>query len=180
MEIPVISAVGHETDFTICDFVADLRAPTPSAAAELAVPNIEELLASAEGFALAMKAAVKSKISQSERMLTTIKTSGVFAAPVSSVCDKRALMLDSISERIKSRTEKLMLSKESDFAALASNLEALSPIKTMLRGFSVAIKDGKNVNSVEQLVCGDSINLRLSDGSAECDIKSINKEQKNG
>lgn len=180
MSIPVISAVGHETDFTICDFVADLRAPTPSAAAELAVPDREELLSTVSGYTLGMKAAVGAKLSQNEKMLAAINASGVFASPTGFICDKRALMLDSVSEKIKNRAEKNMNTKEAEFTLLASRLETLSPVKTMLRGFNVAVKEDKTVNSVEQIKAGDDLTLRFFDGRARCTINDIYKEQNDG
>ncbi len=175
--IPIISAVGHETDFTLCDFVSDLRAPTPSAAAELAVPDINEISSDISGFKKIVKTRMKSKIETYEQGLSKILSSNIFAGFDERIMGKRYIMLDSIRERIESLVEKKLMSVRSDFSRTAATLEALSPIKTMLRGYSVAEKDEKIVKTVDSLQKNDKINLKFSDGSAECTVNSVRKDE---
>lgn len=175
-EIPVISAVGHETDFTICDFVADLRAPTPSAAAELAVPDIDELKQNVQGFKRLLLSRVEEKTAACGDKLDALLSSHVFTAPAVNICEKRSLLLDSLTERVKSSAEKTVLNKEKLFCVAASRLDALSPVKTMLRGYTVSEKDGKCINSVAKLSSGDEITLRFHDGRAVCNVENVVEE----
>lgn len=176
MNIPVISAVGHETDFTVCDFVADLRAPTPSAAAELAVPDTEELLLNISGYKRMIEARMANAIDLREAALNRIASSRMFTAPAEYICEKRSLMLDAVTDRICSCAEKDIITKEKLFCTAAAKLDALSPIKTMLRGFTVVEKDGKTVSSVSGLKAGEDITLRFHDGKAKCNTINIIKE----
>lgn len=175
-KIPVISAVGHETDFTLCDFAADLRAPTPSAAAELAVPDIEELTENIEDFISNLKKQITSKLVMMENSLNRLISASVYHSPHQNICDKRMLMLDLQIDKLFSFAEKKVITKEKEFCAAASRLEALSPIKTMLRGFSVAEKRGEIVTSVQKLSPDDEITLRFCDGRAKCSISDVIKE----
>ena len=170
MDIPVISAVGHETDFTICDFVADLRAPTPSAAAELAVPDVKELKLSVEGFGRRIETGVSDMLSSYDNALKKITATRAFLAPFENIAEKRMLLLDSLSDRVEASTLKILTAKDGTFRETASRLDALSPLKTMLRGFTVAEKGGKTVNSAEALGVGDNVALRFYDGKANCTI----------
>jgi len=171
--IPVISAVGHETDFTICDFVADLRAPTPSAAAELAVPDARLLLDNVLRIERNLKMTLTEKIAGREKNLSLIKGSLIFSSPEDSIIAKRSLSVDRLADRICSQFEKLIIKKENDFLNKVSLIEALSPMKTLTRGFATAEKQGRLVSSVGQLSVGDSIKLRLADGSADCIIQNL-------
>lgn len=173
---PVISAVGHETDFTICDFVADLRAPTPSAAAELAVPDKDEMLSSISEFSRIISSSVKGTLIQKEKALSLITSSGVFLDPVRNLCEKRNLLIDSVAEKINMQTDKIVITKDAAFRSVAAIIESISPMKTMLRGFSVAEKDGKSINSVSNIAVGDEISLRFYDGMAKCNVENIIKE----
>lgn len=176
MDIPVISAVGHETDFTVCDFVADLRAPTPSAAAELAVPDITELadrIASAQANILS---AAENGIIQRQNALAAVMSSPVFSRPEDTLLTKPTLMLDATTSSLDNRMSQRLSKLEKQFFTTAAGLEALSPIKTMLRGFAVPQKDGATVHSVSELAQGDAITLRLADGKAECTVNNIVKE----
>ena len=170
MAIPVISAVGHETDFTICDFVADLRAPTPSAAAELAVPDIKELKLSVEGFGRRIETGVSEMLLSYDNDLKKITKTRAFLFPYENIAEKRMLMLDSLSDKVKASALKILTAKDAAFRETASRLDALSPLKTMLRGFTVAEKGGKTVNSAEAIGVGDNIILRFYDGKANCTI----------
>ena len=172
-EIPVISAVGHETDFTVCDFVSDLRAPTPSAAAELAVPDIEEIKASVSGYESLVKMRVRSRVSLARAELGKIMASAEFRDPVGFMIKNRETFLEKTSNGLKNSFEKDILEKENSFSKLAVRIDSLSPLKTMARGYLSATKDGKTVSSKNSVAPGDKISLRFIDGKAECEVKEV-------
>lgn len=169
-KVPVISAVGHETDFTICDFVADLRAPTPSAAAELAVPDITELKNAVVAMVNQLHTTVSSHINLRNNALTKAKNSGILVAPERYIIEKRALLLDTANDRLNFTFDDSLSKRTVKFTETVAKLDAFSPIKTLLRGYSVAEKNGVAVKSVKQLNKGDNITLVLSDGSANCTV----------
>lgn len=173
---PIISAVGHETDFTLCDFVCDLRAPTPSAAAELAVPNAQELYASVNGFKSFLDNRLNDMLELKENKLDKILKSRAFSAPEELICDRRNLMLDRILDNTSNRFNTLLASKEKLLVAQISRLDALSPTKTLLRGYAAVEKDGKAITSVSKINIGDKISVRFSDGSTECLVDNFVKE----
>lgn len=176
-EIPVISGVGHETDFTICDFVADLRAPTPSAAAELAVPDITELAAYINLMNGKISKAISSKISLEEMRLDKLADSGFLKKPADYIdeCNRTLLLLNkSLNNAVKNIFE----SKYSKAAILVSKLDALSPLKILSRGFSVVKSDGNIVSSVNQLNVNGSIELCLSDGTVNATVTQITNKVK--
>lgn len=177
--IPVISAVGHETDFTICDFVADLRAPTPSAAAELAVPDIDEIFALIEKYRVILKNALVSKYNLCSAKLNTCLNSAVMKNPVDFIINKKHIELDRFSDILKLSLKNNLLSAETKLSKYAAVLDGLSPLKVLSRGYSAIVKDNKNVNSVKQLNVGDSVNLHLVDGCVSCNVTDI-KENNNG
>lgn len=176
MHIPVISAVGHQTDFTICDFVSDLRAPTPSAAAELAVPDGEELLGNIVSIKRRLSANMGERILSANNKLKTIMMSSAFARPTENIVSKRSIMADLLTERLSGNMEKLIMTDEKKFAQTAAKIDSLSPMKTLLRGYTSATKDGKTVSSVNHIEKGDKITLRLHDGRAECMVEKTEKE----
>lgn len=173
-EIPIISGVGHETDFTICDFVADLRAPTPSAAAELSVPDIYELYSNIEYFNERLHKAISSKISLEEIRLDKIADSGYLKRPEVYIaeCEKN---LSDINEALKNAVQRIFDDKLSKSAILVSKLDALSPLKVLSRGFSVIKSDNKVISTVNKLKIGSSVEIRLSDGTAEATVTEIIK-----
>lgn len=177
--IPVISAVGHETDFTICDFVADLRAPTPSAAAELAVPDIDEIFNSIEKYRVILKNALVSKYNLCSAKLNTCLNSSAMKNPVDYIINKKHIALDRFSDILKLSLKNNLLSAETKLSKYAAVLDGLSPLKVLLRGYTALVKDNKNVNSVKQLNVGDSVNLYLVDGYVSCSVTDI-KENNNG
>ncbi len=174
--IPVISAVGHETDFTICDFVSDLRAPTPSAAAELAVPDAKDIAERINVLGQVIKSRMEDMLVSKQKSLDVIMASSVFTSPVDIFCQRRSLMLDSLTDKLDVRMQNVTQSKEKQFCITASKFDALSPVKTMIRGYSVVQKDGKSVKSVKDLSAEDKLNIRLSDGNAECIVNSVVEE----
>ena len=174
--VPVISAVGHETDFTICDFVADMRAPTPSAAAELAVPNSEELKKRFAGFESALKNALKARYERANARLSGVLSSRFFKAPEAAITERRAERTDRAADKLLSAYSALLSEKGAYLAEFAARLDALCPLKTLARGYAVAVKSGKTVRSVNEIEIDDGITLKFTDGSVKC--KVTEKEQR--
>lgn len=213
--VPIISAVGHETDFTIADFVADLRAPTPTAAAELAVPHINELFERVLTRQMMMTRAMKEKVNQQRTKLTRMEKSYAFRYP-QRLYEQKLEHLDKKTEqlvrssqklfsvklsqleqndrrlyrnhpkdklkRAKEREEKAAKSidramtvifskKQAEFASMLSTLEALSPLKIMERGYSLAYReDGRLIKSAEDVQLEEKVTVKLSDGTLFCEV----------
>lgn len=172
--IPVISAVGHETDFTICDFVADLRAPTPSAAAEIAVPDINELKAFLIGTNQRMTNALSSTLNSKQKEYEALASSNALTEPLQ-MLSVPSLKLDGLYNRMMLAFTKISGDSALRFEKLLSKLEALDPMTVLRRGFSVTEKNGKTVNSVDLLNINDSITLKLADGRVECTVDSVER-----
>ena len=169
-ELPVISAVGHETDFTIADFVADLRAPTPSAAAELAVPDIEDLKYDLNLYDRRMRMALKKKTEIMRLRFEKCMNSSSYQDPYQKIND-RYLLVDKYVKQL----EKLEIKKVKDIrikmTGLISTLDALSPLKTLARGYSLVENDNhKVITKSKDLKAGDNINIRFQDGVANATI----------
>ncbi len=162
-KIPVVSAVGHETDFTICDFVSDLRAPTPSAAAEVVFPVLEELNYKLANFEKRMKFALTENLKNKKKQLQRIYESYYFKRPQELV-NKLKIRLDNSQKDLVNIEEKIIIEKKNSFVKLTNKLDALSPLKTLSRGYAVAIKDGVTIKSVSQLKDKDKFKVKLSDG----------------
>lgn len=173
--IPVISAVGHETDFTICDFVSDLRAPTPSAAAELAVPEVGDVLKLIERLNRSAASAVKNKISQSENELKRLAENRVLRSPVSYI-DSLYETFDRVCTSYKRVAEAVVEEHSQKLRIIAAKLDAYSPLKTLSRGYSIAYKGDDILRSVNGLSQNDRLKIKLKDGSAECVVTSISEE----
>ena len=153
--IPVISAVGHEPDVTISDYVADLRASTPSNAAELAVPDWREIRESLEGYDIRARQAVRKRLQTLSQRLDSLKNRRVFQDPTSGIGDRR-LRLDHIRDRLTAAEEKLKL---------GASLNAMSPLRVLSRGYAVVVNDrGETIKSVHQVSIGERLELRVSDG----------------
>ncbi len=168
-ELPVISAVGHETDFTIADFVADLRAPTPSAAAELAVPEISKIEDTLRNYQNRYRVALKKHVDFMKLRFEKCMQSRVYKEPLQGINEKYITVDMFVKNICNDVNKKLMLSKK-DFANGITRLDALSPLKTLARGYSIATKDSKIVKSVKELNVGDRINIRFVDGEKQADI----------
>lgn len=170
-EIPIISAVGHETDFTIADFVADLRAPTPSAAAELAVPSGEELFDRFENAKGRIKAASR-KILENRRLFLKMYTDKQILRDPLSKINEKWIYLDHLSKMFENATKSVLGEKQQCLGVLASKLDGLSPLGTLSRGYAVA-KDssGAVVKSTNQVKSGDSMTVRVSDGEINTIVK---------
>lgn len=172
-EIPVISAVGHETDFTICDFVADMRAPTPSAAAELAVPDANELQYALSALKNRMFLNVSSGIADRRSRLEYLTSKGALKSP-DEMLSNRSQRLDTAFSKMLSSYENRIGGKKVEFISAATALSKLDPMSVLMRGFAfVSDKNGKNVYSSQALAKGDEINVRFHDGSAVCEVKEI-------
>lgn len=172
-EIPVISAVGHETDFTICDFVADMRAPTPSAAAELAVPDANELQYALSALKNRMFLNVSSGIADRRSRLEYLTSKGALKSPDEMLLN-RSQRLDTAFSKMLSSYENRIGGKKVEFISAATALSKLDPMSVLMRGFAfVSDKNGKNVYSSQALAKGDKINVRFHDGSAVCEVKEI-------
>lgn len=170
---PVISAVGHETDFTICDFVSDMRAPTPSAAAEIAVPDITEISASVRGYEHLIEMRTSAAIRLCDAKLSKIEAMQPFRAPTSFITERRERETARLADLMKNTLDRKLGVCEKNFVGIAAKLDSLSPLKTMARGYAVADKNGKMVKSKTELAEGDIINLRLQDGTARCEVKEV-------
>ena len=175
--IPVISAVGHETDFTICDFVADRRAPTPSAAAELAVPETAEMIRKINNVVGHMQVLLDRGMKLRRQNLTALADRPIFTQPLR-LLDGPRMALVTDTQRITHAMEKLTEEKKWNFAANAAKLEALSPMAVLLRGYSAAFGEkGKLIRSVDDAEIGEKIALSVSDGTIYTEV--IGKEPKN-
>lgn len=170
--VPVISAVGHETDFTICDFVSDMRAPTPSAAAELAVPDIREIYMMLSNlFDRAEQALIKCVERKRER-LDIISGSGALNHSQLILGGKRELLTNIYKNAC--RSIEIMLSKKSDLLVLNSEkLNALSPLAVLKRGYSIVETEKGVVNSIKDINIGELVHLTLTDGEAEMTVSDI-------
>ena len=170
--IPVISAVGHETDFTISDFVADLRAPTPSAAAELAVPDKAELLNNLNFFLKHCNQAMADILSGKRNELEYITSSVYLKNPLMLIRQKQ-MQFDSVTSRIRNSALLALAEEKTRFARAASALDSLSPFKVLARGYSVVTDaDGKIISASKDIKKDDIINIKFSKGNAECIVLS--------
>ena len=177
-EIPIISAVGHETDFSISDFVADLRAPTPSAAAELAVPNIDDVKYTISQIENRYKILLKKKIELKKLQFEKCMQSKGFKDPLNRVNEKRMLIDNDVKNLCN-----LIKIKMSNFETLLTKnitkIDGLSPLKIMSRGYLISEKDGKIVKSVKSLNQNDDIQLQYFDGVAKATINDVKLKSEN-
>ena len=175
-EIPIISAVGHETDFTIADFVADLRAPTPSAAAELAVADIEDLKYTLNLYNRRLKMALKKKVEIMRLNYEKCMSSRVYKEPYQKI-NELYMILDKYAKTLENSILKKMKDCKLDIVSKMSKLDALSPLKTLMRGYSLTtLPNGKVVTKVEELKLGNDIEIKFQDGTVEATVKNVTKE----
>ncbi len=170
-ELPIISAVGHETDFTIADFVADLRAPTPSAAAELAVANIEDVRETLKLYNNRYKVALKKKIELMRLSYEKCMARPAYKNPTQKINEQYMV----IDMKVKALQNSMMLKlkeAKTSFVKETAKLDSLSPLKTLTRGYGIVTKQesGKVIKSVDDLNSGEKVNLRLSDGQKTATI----------
>ena len=169
-DIPVISAVGHEPDVTIADFVADLRAATPSNAAELAVPDQNDVAVQLRQMAGRMAQAMGRRLEAARRELDRASQCRALQNPMNYVDDKR-MLLDYQREKLAAGLTASLSRERERFAALASKLDALSPLKVLGRGYAIPQKeDGSVVRSSTDVIPGDVLRLRVADGGISCKV----------
>lgn len=174
-EIPIISAVGHEPDFTIADFVADLRAATPSNGAELAVPDRNELYISLKNADAHLSALLTSRLASERKRLSELSSRKALATPLYRVNEQR-LLLDYHEKSITSSLEKLLAGKKQRFIGLSARIEALSPLAVLGRGYAIASKEGHPILSPRGLKPGDLITIRVKEGSFTASFVEEEKE----
>ncbi len=172
--VPVISAVGHETDFTICDFVADLRAPTPSAAAELAVPDIIEINAKLNKYFSTLKSLLKSNFSLNNARLEKAENCIFLKNPKNYIINQRVEKLDKAYDLLFECEKDLINIKQTKLNELILRLDALSPLKTLTRGYTAVSKNSLPLKSASDADIGDELKLTFSDGSLICEVKKKN------
>ena len=169
-KLPVISAVGHETDFTIADFVADLRAPTPSAAAELAVPNIADVELKLNTYQNRFRQALRKKTELMRLRYEKCMNSRVFKDPLQKV-NENYMLIDRFVKNMQNSIVTKYKDKKLEAIKLYSKLDALSPLKTLARGYSITEKEGKIVHKVSELKQGDRLTLRFEDGKVDAEVR---------
>ena len=189
---PVISAVGHEIDFTIADFVADLRAPTPTGAAEMAAPQLSDVLNYLNQIKIRLNNTVINQIKVNRKKLDSLKSSNIFKNPTM-IYQTKEMIFDNLVEKLKFNMINLtnvkgkdlirlknsyvlknpyqILDKKSNkYLNLVSKLETLSPLLTLKRGYTMTKVDGKVVSSSKKIKKGDSIEIEFTDGSIEAEV----------
>lgn len=175
-KIPIISAVGHETDFTICDFVSDMRAPTPSAAAEIATPSLDDINYKLKNIKNRMNKSLINNIQVNEYKLNSTfdKINGYLESYI--IRDK-IIQLDKIYDKISSEIENNIYAKTEKLSNIGAILHNLSPLATIDRGYSIVQKDGEVINSVQELKFKDNIDIVLKDGNIECIVEKIKTKE---
>lgn len=170
--IPIISAVGHETDFTICDFVSDLRAPTPSAAAELAVPDCEQILETLNTMEHRVLMSVTNMIDRYRNKLEYYTSKDCLKDPENYI-DVQLMRLDLLTQKFSNISERILEDSNHKFISLVSKLDMLSPLKVLGRGYAIPQMNGKIIKSIYDVEIGDIVQLKVSDGELSCEIKEI-------
>ena len=174
--IPVISAVGHEPDVTISDYVADLRASTPSNAAELAVPDQQQERQRLEGLTLRLRQAMEVQLDWDRKELRRLEQSRVLRNPVAVVDDQR-MRLDSVQRRLAMALERTLRRGRVELAGLAGRVDAMSPLKVLSRGYAIAKAEGRAVTTVEQVQPGQAMDVLVADGVYHCRVEEKEEQQ---
>ena len=162
-EIPVVSAVGHQTDFTIADFVADLRAPTPSAAAELVFPDITELNYKINTYKKNLKTLLLAALNLRKKQLSSLENSYIMKRPLE-IVNKRSCELDNYQKELVKLTNDMVKAKKKDFGEIVCKLDVLSPLKTLTRGYSIVRSEDKLIVNADDVKVGDKVNVKLKNG----------------
>ena len=177
-KIPVISAVGHETDTTIIDYVADLRAPTPSAAAELAVPDMRIVLGQLQGYEEALEAAMEQIIALCRQRVDSYARVFRHLNPQSRLNDRRQRLME-VEDRLRLGMERRIEQAKSELAIRTQQLEGVSPLRQLERGYAyVSDEDGHGVASAEQVTVGQHLFLDVKDGMIESEVTAIQKQKR--
>ena len=171
--IPVISAVGHEPDVTISDYVADRRASTPSNAAEIAVPDWHEMQDALQSYEIRSRQAMEKSLKSLSQRLDALKNKRVLTDP-GVYLDNRRMDMDRARDRLLAASERQLAAKRQSFVKLGAALDAMSPLRVLSRGYTVSSdREGKVLKSVRDLRAGQEISVRFSDGFADCRVESI-------
>ena len=170
--IPIISGVGHETDFTICDFVADLRAPTPSVAAELAVPDATEQKNYIVSLRNTLDYQIENSLNDRYRKIESYKNSPILRNP-EKIIENCELYLDILNSRINESYKDMLASYTSSFFSLYSKLDSLSPLKVLSRGYSIVKKEDSIINNSKSLSIDDVVSIRLADSEVKAKIIEV-------
>ena len=169
-EIPIISAVGHETDFTIADFVADLRAPTPSAAAELAVPDRYEVKQKIITYQNRLRMSLIKKVQIMKLRYEKSMSSFVFKEPTRRI-QENYIRIDNLVKHLENSMQVRQEKEKTKYTKLVAKLDAYSPLKTLARGYSITQKEGKVIKTKVELEPGDIVDIRFVDGSKKAMIQ---------
>ena len=169
-KIPVISAVGHETDFTIADFVSDLRAPTPSAAAELAVPDIFELKSELLGLKQHLSVLMRNMLTGEKERLENFEKQITILSPTNKIINSRQ-ELSNLYEKVVNSINLKLNDEKAKISLLSSKLNALSPLEVLSRGYSISYKNEMPIKSVGDVKTGDNIKIRVTDGEFFAEVK---------
>ena len=174
--IPVISAVGHETDFTICDFVSDKRAPTPSAAAEIAAPDMDLIADNLSVFQARMRTAVDSKIDKLSERVRVCSENRMLSSPMESIAEKERIFLQSKGNFLSAMTYRLA-DKENVLVNHTARLDALNPLAVLTRGYSAVFdENGKVVSGTKSIAIDDRLTLRFADGSVKTRVLQVKRK----
>ena len=172
-ELPVISAVGHEPDVTISDYVADARASTPSNAAEIVVPDQRDIRDALDSFRIRQDQALRKKLMSLSQQLEAYQSKRVMTDPVAHI-DNRRISLDHARDRLVSAEERNLAAARQRFVALAAALDAMSPLRVLARGYAIAEdSQGQAIKSIKSLSPGDEVTVELCDGRADCLVRSV-------
>ena len=172
-ELPVISAVGHEPDVTISDYVADARASTPSNAAEIVVPDQRDIRDALDSFRIRQDQALRKKLMSLSQQLEAYQSKRVMTDPVAHI-DNRRISLDHARDRLVSAEERNLAAARQRFVALAAALDAMSPLRVLARGYAIAEdSQGQAIKSIKSLSPGDAVTVELCDGRADCLVRSV-------
>ncbi len=177
---PIVSCVGHETDFTIADFVADVRAPTPTAAGEIIVPDKNELKKNIEDYKKRMANSLDYKVRNLSEQLSDLKTRTVLKDPYF-ITEERKKELEFLYQRLLREKYHYFKAKKQVLTGLIDRLEALNPLGVLKRGYSLCEKeDGSIVESVNELSVNESIKVNFKDGKADCNVKGLSSQREGG
>ena len=178
--IPVISAVGHEPDVCISDYVADRRASTPSNAAEIAVPDRNEMRDALETYAIRSRQAMEKQLKSLGQRLEALRSKRVLTDP-EVYLDNRRMDLDRFRDRLLAAQERQLAGKRQSFVKLGAALDAMSPLRVLARGYTVSLNSrGETMKSVRDISAGDRLRLRFSDGQAECLVEHVEEGEEHG
>lgn len=174
--LPIISAVGHETDFTLCDFAADLRAPTPSAAAELATPDRDEIRLKFDELSARAENAFSRSLGAKKEKYHNLSKQLYLSSPEGKLLNEKNL-LKQRSMLLEQSVEKVIAKRREQLSVSAAKLNAINPLAVLSRGYSYSQKNGVVVSSIDQLSVGDKIDIRFANGVANATVNSINEEK---